>query len=124
MRSLPTLARLFVTLSIIFSACTSTSSVGPSAFDVSDLIIDPKEPEPGTTVTVSVMVTNTGRKSGTYKALLKIQETQTNSEIFKSEDVTLAGGASQRVTFRMTAQQGTYTTIIGNLTGTLEVPAS
>lgn len=118
-----TLARLFVALSIIFLACTPMSAT-EAAFIVNDLIIDPAAPEPGTTVKVGVMVTNTGRKSGIYKALLNIIETQTNSEIFRAEDVPLAGGASRKVTFHITAQEGTYTVIIGNLTGILEVPAS
>lgn len=98
--------------------------IGPAAFNVSDLRIDPNVPEPGTTVRVGATVTNTGGQPGTLKVELKMQDTQTQKETAHSQDVTLAGGASQRVTFYITAHDGIHKVTIGNLTGTMEVPAS
>ena len=92
------------------------------AFTISDMRIEfgaMGMAEPGDDVKVVVKVMNTGGQQGTYTLVLKVDGTTV-----KTQDVTLAGGASQRVTFYITAHDGIHTVIIGNLTGTLEVPAS
>jgi len=74
-------------------------------------------PEPGDNVTVSVKVTNTGGQQGTYKVVLKVDDVT-----IKTQDVTLAGGASQQVNLTMVAGKvGSYTLKIGELTCTMEV---
>ena len=75
-----------------------TPATGPAAFVTSDLKVTPLQVDPGTTATFSVIVTNTGGQTGTYKVVLKIDDV-----IHKTQDVTLAGGASQKVTFNVTA---------------------
>lgn len=75
--------------------------------------------EPGDNVTVVVKVTNTGGQPGTYTLVLKV-----NGETIKTQDVTLAGGASQQVKLPITAGKiGIYTISIGQLTRKLEVMA-
>lgn len=75
--------------------------------------------EPGDNVTVVVKVTNTGGQPGTYTVVLKVDGTT-----IKTQDVTLAGGASQQVNLPITADKiGTYTISIGQLTRKLEVMA-
>ncbi|MFC1958986.1 CARDB domain-containing protein [Chloroflexota bacterium] len=95
------------------------SSVEVVSFTTSALTISPAEVNRGQTVIISVLVTNTGELSGSYRVTLKI-----NNLAVDTEDVTLAGGANQRVTFT-TAQEvsGTYNVTIDALSGTFTVTA-
>ncbi len=73
--------------------------------------------EPGDDVTVSVKVANTGGQRGTYTVVLKV-----NGETIKTQDVTLAAGASQVANLTIVAGKvGTYEVTVGNLTGKLVV---
>lgn len=92
----------------------------PAAFTVSDLIITPTEVDTGETVSIGVLITNTGDLTGSYEVILKIDEV-----VIATEEVTLAGGASQEVTFT-TAKDvaGTYTVNINDLSGTFVVKAA
>jgi len=71
----------------------------------------------GEEVTISVLVTNTGDLSGSYQASLNMDGTAV-----ATEEVTLAGGASERVTFTTTQGiAGTYSVTIDGLSGTFDV---
>ena len=73
---------------------TTTPEPKPASFQVSGLVITPSEAEIGKTITIEVNVTNTGELSGAYDVNLKI-----DGQVLATEKVTLAGGASQKVTF-------------------------
>ncbi len=65
----------------------------------------------GETVTIGVMVANTGDLDGTYTVTLKI-----NNAVVDSKQVTVAGGGRERVTFTTSKDTaGTYTIIAGSL---------
>ena len=94
----------------------------PAAFATSALTISPSTVKLGGMATVNVTVTNNGEQAGTYKVVLKVDGTPVNSK-----DVTLAGGASQKVTLAcpMTLAVGTHVVAIEQFTGNLVVqPAS
>ena len=91
--------------------------VQQAAFSTSDLTVNPTEVEIGGTVTISVVVTNTSDVEDTYHAVLKV-----NNVVVVAKDVTLAGGASQTVTFTTTkSTDGTYAVSIGSQSGTFMV---
>jgi len=91
----------------------------PAAFTTGTLTISPKEVDIAQTVTISVVVTNTGDLTGSYEVTLKIDDV-----VVEAKKVTLAGGASQTVSFT-TAQgaAGTYTVNVNGLSGTFTVRA-
>ncbi|MFC2065829.1 CARDB domain-containing protein [Chloroflexota bacterium] len=85
----------------------------PSAFTTSTLSITPAEVNVGQKVTISVVVSNTGDISGSYKVTLNI-----NNTVEETEEITLKGRASQKVTFTTTkGTAGTYTVNINGVTG-------
>ncbi|MFC1950559.1 PGF-pre-PGF domain-containing protein [Chloroflexota bacterium] len=103
-----------------FSVAEITEVVlSPAAFTISDLSITPDEVNIGEEAVISILVTNAGDLTDSYKVTLKIDEVAV-----ATEDVTLAGGASKAVTFT-TAQDiaGTYTVTINDLSGTFMVRA-
>ncbi len=89
----------------------------PAVFTVSDLAISPDEVEVGETVTIGVLVTNTGDLEDTHQVTLKI-----DNVAIDTKEVTLAGGASETVTF-VTSQDvtGTYTVSVATESRTLAV---
>jgi len=91
----------------------------PAAFTTSALAISPAEVDVEQSVTISVLVTNTGELSGSYEVTLKV-----DNIVVDAKYVTLAGGASQTVTF-VTAKDaaGTYTAAVDGLSGTFTVKA-
>ncbi|MBA7666249.1 hypothetical protein ES703_74328 [subsurface metagenome] len=89
----------------------------PAAFTTGALSISPAEVDIGEEVTISILVTNTGDVTGSYEVSLKI-----DYMVVATEEVTLAGGASQTVTFTTTKDvAGSYTVTIDSLSGTFEV---
>ncbi len=102
-----------------FTAFTVLVYTRPATFVTSALSISPSEVEVGESVTISVRVANTGVLIGSYEVTLKI-----NNIVIATESVTLAGGASQTVTFT-TAQDvaETYTINIDGLSGIFTVKA-
>jgi transcriptional regulator with XRE-family HTH domain len=95
------------------------ASTAPAAFTVSDLSISPAEIDPGDTATVTAVIRNTGDLSGSFDAVLRI-----NDNIAETRQITLAGQSSQVVTFTVTpASTGTYTISVDGVSGTLEVAA-
>ncbi|MFH1381564.1 MAG: helix-turn-helix domain-containing protein [Chloroflexota bacterium] len=92
----------------------------PATFSVTNLNISPVEVNPNQSVTVSVVVTNTGDLSGSYSVTLKV-----NNVDIGTQSLTLAGGVSQTVTFTTTkAEGGNYTVSVGGLSGTFTVRAA
>jgi len=107
-----------VRLDRLFSSFSVTkSALAPAAFTASDLTISPAKVDTGESVTISVLVTNTGDLTDAYEVTLKIANV-----VEETKDITLAGGASQKVTFT-TAKglAGTYTVNINGLSGTFTV---
>ncbi len=100
-----------------FTAFAVLAYTHPDAFRVGSLTISPAEVDIGDTVTISVLVTNAGDVEGTYKVILKI-----DGAVAGAKDVTLAGGASRKVTFTASKDAaGTYGIDIGDLSGTFTV---
>ncbi len=94
-----------------------TELVPAPEFELSNLVVDPSEVGPGETVTVSIVVTNVGELEGTCTVTLKI-----NNIVEATEDVTLAGGATETVTFPVSRDvEGTYNVEVDGLTGTFVV---
>jgi hypothetical protein len=91
----------------------------PAAFTISGLTISPAEVAPGAQVTISADIKNTGDISGIYQVAFKV-----NNSVESTKDITLAGQATQKVTFTTTKSlPGTYTVNVNNLTGTFTVKA-
>jgi photosystem II stability/assembly factor-like uncharacterized protein len=91
--------------------------VVPRPASLTDLTISPTEVDIGDTVTVSVLVTNSGDIECTYQVELVV-----DGSVEETSEVTLAGGESQTVTFT-TAKNvaGVYSVAIGNLSGIFTV---
>ena len=100
-----------------FTAFTVLAYTRLAAFAVSDLSVTPAEVDVGETVTISTLVTNTGDLTGSYEVTFKI-----DNVVVATKEVTLAGGASQRITFT-TAEDvaGTYSVDVSGLTGSFTV---
>lgn len=122
------IARIFIVLlmgeSFILGACagqTKTPPVppttGPAAFTTSNLSVVPQVIRPGEDADISVTVTNTGGETGTYTVVVKV-----NGATARTKDVTLAGGASERVTLSIPLWlDGTHEITIDQLTGIIRV---
>ncbi len=97
----------------------------PAALTVGSLNISPAEVAIGESVTISVLVTNTGDLSGDYEVVLKVNSTAVDTKTFTS----LAGDSSQTVIFTVTRNiAGNYDVEVNGLTGSfivssVEVPA-
>jgi len=91
----------------------------PAVFTVSSLSISPATVNIGETVTISLVVTNTGGKSGSYIVTLDI-----NGVKEADETVTVAAGDSQEVSFSVTKEDaGIYSVAVAELTGSFTVVA-
>ncbi len=92
----------------------------PAEFVTSGLTIAPTVVDTGESVTISVLVTNTGELTGTYQIALK-----SDNVVVATKDVSLAGGASQMATFTTSKDvAGTYAIDIGGLSGMFTVRAA
>jgi len=86
-------------------------------FRVTNLQVSPVEVTPGEKVTISVQVTNIGREAGSYNVVLKI-----NGSIENTKTVTLGGGESTEVKFKISREnEGTYTVEIAGLKSSFSV---
>ena len=102
-----------------FTVSAAPSPPAPAAFTVSDLIISPPEVALGEEISISVTVKNTGDLEGIYTVTLKI-----NDVVEAIENVTLAGGATKSVTFKVAEDtEGTYNVKVDGLTGSFSVVA-
>jgi len=92
----------------------------PADFTTSDLFITPGEVDIGEEITIGALITNTGNLPGSHEVTFKI-----NDEVIRTEEVTLAGGASQMVSCTTTKDvDGTYVAIVDNLSRTFVVKAA
>ena len=102
-----------------FTAFTVVAFSHPAAFETSYLTILPGEVDPDEEVTIGVKVTNTGDLSGSYEVTLKI-----DGVAVATQEVTLEGGASQKVTFTTSKDvAGTYNVNVNGLSSTFTVTA-
>jgi hypothetical protein len=94
-----------------------TTLPGAAAFVSSKLSISPSEVYIGETVTISVVITNTGDGAGSYEVSLKI-----NGKVEATKGVTLNAGAIEGVTFA-TAKDvaGSYSVAVNGLSGSFTV---
>ena len=100
-----------------FAILSHKVSATPASFTTGNLSISPADVEPGETVTISALITNTGDLAGSYNVTLKV-----NDVIEETVELTLEGGASQTVTFTTVKDTaGIYTAGINNLAGSFTV---
>ena len=89
----------------------------PASFECSSLSISPVEVNVGETVSISVLVANTGEEEGSYATTLKI-----NGVVEANKDITLDAGASEKVTFILAKDiAGSYSVEINGLSGSFIV---
>ncbi len=89
----------------------------PADFTVSSLAISPATVMAGGTATFKVSVNNSGDLGGSYRVVLKIGDVEKDKK-----DVTIAGGATQTVSFTETmSAPGEYPVDINGLSGTINV---
>ena len=106
-----------VRIKVTIKSSPEPGAVTPATFEVSNLVFVPSEVEVGQAVEISVTVTNAGDLQGTHTVMLKI-----DGQIEASDEVALAGGASQTVSFTVTEDiAGTYAIEVNGLTKNLEV---
>ena len=125
MRTSRIVAVVFVTVSLIVVACTSSPNTpaepppppqpGPTGFITSDLLLPTMEESPGDAV-ISVTVTNTGTSEASHELRLLI-----DGKVVAKKQVVLVGGASQNVTFSTILDHaGTHNVTIDQVTGKLD----
>ena len=103
-----------------FTVFTVIAYTQPAAFETSYLTVLPREVDLGEKVTIGVKVTNTGDLSESYEVTLRI-----NNVVEATQEVTLEGGASQKVTFTTSKDvAGTYNVNVKGLSGTFTVKAA
>ena len=91
----------------------------PAEFEFSNLVIEPSEVRAGKTVTISVVVAHVG-DLGSYNVILKI-----DNVVEAAESVTLAGVATETVTFTVSSDaEGTHDIEVEGLAGTFVVTPS
>jgi len=96
---------------------TTLGKAPAAAFTTSNLSVSPSEVNVGESVTISVLVTNTGDLAGSYEVTLKIDDV-----VVASEGVTLAAGGSETVTFTAAKDVAdSYSVNVNGLTGSFTV---
>jgi hypothetical protein len=91
--------------------------IAPARFTVSNLNIKPERVPEGQKARVSILVSNEGGCAGDHKLELKI-----GNEVEAYQEVSLAPGASQVVSFEIDKRRpGFYVVEVGNLSGRLNV---
>ncbi len=107
----------FTTFAVIAMPPPPTPVLAPAAFASSSLSISPLEVDIGQTVTISLLVANTGEEEGSYTVTLKL-----NGAVEETREITLAGGSSETVTFTTAEDEaGTYSVDVDGLTGSFTV---
>jgi len=93
------------------------SPVTPVAFTSSSLSVSPPEVSPGTTVTISALLTNPGEADGSDTVTLKL-----NGVVAETREVSLAAEAFQMVAFTTSqSAAGTYAVEVNGLLGSFTV---
>ncbi|MBA7705025.1 hypothetical protein ES703_113849 [subsurface metagenome] len=96
---------------------TTLGKAPAAAFTTSNLSVSPSEVNVGESVTISVLVTNTGNLAGSYEVTFKI-----DGVAVASEEVTLAAGGSETVTFTAAKDVAdSYSVNVNGLTGSFTV---
>ncbi len=91
--------------------------VEPASFEVSNLVIEPDSVNEDESITISVDCSNVGGISGSYDVVLLV-----DGETEDTSTVTVDAGESTTVSFDVSsAQPGTYSVEIGDLTGSYTV---
>jgi hypothetical protein len=89
----------------------------PAKFTLTNLTIDPIQAYPGDAIQISVNATNIGDLEGNQTLNFEI-----NNAVKDTENVTLAGGASEIVQFTdIEIVEGNYTVKVGDLTGNFTI---
>ena len=112
---------LLIGVLLILGACGPLPTLSPADVTTSALTIEPNAVRPFDTVKVGVTVTNNGEQRGTYEVVLKIKNNTFGTEEDKTQNISLAGGTSQKVTFIFAGGEGMYTLTIDQLTNSLRV---
>ena len=113
------MAHIVVTKISHFSTYAVMAHTRPASFEVADLTITPSEIDSGKNVDIGVLINNSGDLSGSYKVNLMLD----NVEV-QTEEVTLAGGASQTAHFSVTSYSaGEHQANIGDLTARFTIKA-
>ncbi len=100
-----------------FTYFTVLAYTKPAAFTTSALSITPEEVDMGEEVIITALITNTGDLTGSYEATLKI-----DNVVVATKEVTLAGGASDAVTFKISENVANiYSVNINGLSGSFVV---
>ena len=96
----------------IWALTRKAEAVPPGAeFKVSNLIISPEEVNPGSSVTISCLVTNIGSQAGNYIV-------EMGGDFMAQQTVTLQPGESKMVSFTVTPTVAkTYSVSVDGLTG-------
>ena len=84
----------FTTFAILAHGGITTLPSSPSSFTITYLSVSATSVDPDDSVIINALVTNNGDFEGTYQVILKI-----NNVIEETKEVTLVGGARQKVTF-------------------------
>jgi hypothetical protein len=91
--------------------------VGPANLSASSLSISPQQVEPDEQVTVSIKVANTGGETGSYNAILYI-----NDVVEDNQTVSVTGGTSKNVIFTVSkSEAGVYDISLAGQSGQFEV---
>ena len=92
----------------------------PAGFSASHLHISPNWVEPNQQVEISITITNTGGGTGSYTAMLYI-----NDNLEDSRTVSISPGSTESVLFNVTKSElGTYGVSLGGQEGQFTVVAS
>ena len=103
-----------------FTIFSVLARVSPASFEISGLKISPPEANIAEKINISVTITNTGDLAGRYEVVLKI-----NGKAVGTKRVSIAGGASEVVTFTtVQGQAGSYSVSIDGLSGTFTITAA
>jgi hypothetical protein len=95
----------------------SAAPVGPANLSASSLSISPQQIQPGEEVTISINVANTGGETGSYNAVLYI-----NDVVEDNQTVSVAGGTSKNVIFTVSkTATGVYDVSLAGQSGQFEV---
>jgi len=91
----------------------------PARFTIHSLGVSPSVLAPGEEVNISVLVANTGGKSGSYQVTLVI-----NDLVEATKEVTVRAGLSKEVTFSVTKEEaGSYAVTVDGLSDSFTVVA-
>jgi hypothetical protein len=99
------------------SVFTVLAYTSPAHFEVADLTVNPHDILPYETITVNATIINTGDLTGSFEAILTI-----NNEVVRNQIKTLKGGSSETIVFTIVADTvGEHRVSLGNKVATFIV---